>query len=210
MSIKQKIRNLVTSAAIAASLIAGAPSSANAGNSAEIMAGSANTTLDVKTNTELAKRANLFVRNRTNVDYNGKVNYFGLADVSYNLIGGLDVVIENQFAPGSAIIPRAGFEYFKKIGNLSLFNMATAYLNRNPDLEIFSTASYSRNLTDKLAIAAGAENIVNFGSKGFNYSVQRLRAGLSVGKLEFGAATDLSETNSSNSKNIGTYAVFKF
>ena len=118
MKIKEKltekvssVKNLATAALLAAT-IALSPTPATAGGSVELMAGHQSTTLDTKVSTEVAEKTGLFIRQMTTSTPEGEVSYFGLADLSYKLVGGLDVVGEIQAAPGMGVIPRAGLQHF--------------------------------------------------------------------------------------------------
>ena len=90
--------------------------SASQASSLELMVGNANTTLDAKISTAVTAKTNLFLRFRSTIDYENKVGYFGLSDLSYNLSDGLDAVAEAQFT-ADGLIPRLGIQYFAKISN---------------------------------------------------------------------------------------------
>jgi len=206
-----KIKKMVAGVAIAASMMGGMPSVANAGGSVEVMAGDKSTTLDTKVMTKVAPRTNLFLRGRTSVDYQGEVGYFGLADLSVNLVDGLDAVAEAQFIPGVGVVPRLGLGYFKKVDDFSVYGLATAGLNgENVDAEFVANLRYAPQLTDDLNLVLNLENVTNVGEQGHNFSVQRLRTGLEHDNYEFGLAADLTEAGGEVTPNVGGYAAIKF
>lgn len=208
---KNKFKKIVAGVAIAASMVCGVPNMANAGNSAEVMVGNKSTTLDIKVTTDVAPRTNLFLRGRTSVDYQGEVSYFGLADLSVNLVDGLDAVAEAQFIPDVGVIPRLGLGYFKKAGDFSVYGLVTAGLNgENVDAEILANIRYAPKLTDNLDLVLNLENITNVGEQGHNFSVQRLRTGLGVDNYEVGVAADFTEAGGEVTSNVGVYAAIKF
>ncbi len=210
MEIKQKIKRMVAGVALAASLL-GAGSNLARANSAEVMVGNTNTTLDVKVSTEVAPKTNLFVRNRTTIDYENQVSNFGLADLSYNLIGGLDAVAEVQMIPEAELIPRLGLGYFNKVADLSCYGLATAGLSgEKVDAEVFASLSYTPKITDDLQLKLSLEDVSNFGQEGHNFSAQRFRAGLGVEQYEAGLAADLTEAAGEISPAVGVYAKINF
>jgi len=206
-----KIKKMVAGVAIAALMVCGTPSVANAGGSVEVMAGDKSTTLDTKVRTNVAPRTNLFLRGRTSVDYQGEVGYFGLADLSVNLVDGLDAVAEAQFIPGVGVVPRLGLGYFKKVDDFSVYGLATAGLNgENVDAEFVANLRYAPQLTDDFNLVLNLENVTNVGEQGHNFSVQRLRTGLGHDNYEFGVAVDITEAGGEVTPNVGGYAAIKF
>ncbi|MBU0456685.1 MAG: hypothetical protein KKD75_00920 [Nanoarchaeota archaeon] len=206
-----KLKKMVAGVAIATSMVCGASNIANASGSVEVMAGNENTTLDTKINASVAPRTNLFVRGRTSADYQGEVSYFGLADLSVNLVDGLDAVAEAQFIPGIGVVPRLGLQYFGKFGDFSVYGLATAGLSgENVDAEFLANLKYAPKLTDDLNLVLNLENVTNVGEQGHNFSVQRLRIGLGIDNYKFGVATDLTESDGAVVQNMGGYAKINF
>ena len=210
MEIKQKIKRIVAGVALAASLL-GTGSNLARANSAEVMVGNTSTTLDVKVGTKVAPKTSLFVRNRTTVDYENQVSNFGLADLSYNLIGGLDAVAEVQMIPGAELIPRVGLGYFNKVDDLNFYGLATAGLSGEKiDAEFFASLSYTPKIPEDLQLKLSLEDISNFGQEGHNFSIQRFRAGLGINQYEAGLATDLTEAAGEINPTVGAYAKINF
>ncbi len=183
--------------------------------SIETMAGDKSVTVDLKANANLAPRTNLFTRNRVTIDYQNKVNYFGLADVSVNLVDGLDAVVETQFVPNTGVIPRLGIQYFAQFGDFSVYTLATVGLSANPDGEFQQIFAYKPNVADSVNFVLSAENITNIGAQGHTFSLQRLRTGVALGKLgnyELGFAADLTELGKEKTPlyNVGGFGKVSF
>jgi len=206
MTIKQKIKKTLIGATMIASLLCGNPSEAKPTGSAELMVGNTNNTLDLKLSSELTSKIILFSRNRISLDHENQVTYFGLIDLSHNIVGGLDALIELQAsAPGKGILPRFGIQYFQRINDFSLYGMTSVSLQENPDAEISIVLGYNPQLKDEVALTFNVENFTNFGEEGHNYSLQRLRAGLKIKRFSFGPALDLNESADKITYNVGGF-----
>ena len=200
MKIKEKltekvssVKNLATAALLAAT-IALSPTPATAGGSVELMAGHQSTTLDTKVSTEVAEKTGLFIRQMTTSTPEGEVSYFGLADLSYKLVGGLDVVGEIQAAPGMGVIPRAGLQHFGKVGDLAVYALATVKTMEHPDGEIVVSLSYTPKLGESIDLLMSLEDLTSIGKEGHQFSAQKLRAGITLmEKYHIGAAANLTE-----------------
>ncbi len=185
-------RRLAT-AAIAAT-IALSPMAANAEGSAEAMVGHQTTTIDTKVSAEVAPRTNMFLRQMTTSDYSGDVSFFGLADLSYNVVGGLDVVAEVQAAPGMGVIPRVGAQYFGEVGDLTLYVLGTVKAGEKPDGEFVTIIGYAPKLAEGVDLLTSVEDLTSVGKEGHNFSVQRLRLGVTLAdKYQIGVGADLTE-----------------
>ena len=198
MTIKQKINNYfgtvskgLATAALAASLIFSPKFAEAASGSVEVVAGNEAVTLDAKLFGELAPKTNFLARTRLTTDYGNNLNPFTLVDLSYNLIDGLDVVMEMQFTPTDGFVARPGVQYFGKWNDFSLFALGTVSIDENPTGEIITLMQYTPKLSDALKLITQIETVTNFGEPGHNFSVERLRLGLGVGGYHFGAAGDL-------------------
>ncbi|MBT3814144.1 hypothetical protein HOE37_02110 [Candidatus Woesearchaeota archaeon] len=174
-----------------AAIMALSPTPATAGGSVELMAGNEAVTLDAKLFGELAPKTNLLARTRLTTDYENNLAPFTLVDLSYHLIGGLDVVVEMQFTPTDGFVARPGVQYFSKWNDFSLFALGTVNVDENPTGEIITLMQYTPKLSDALKLITQIETVTNFGELGHNFSVERLRLGLGVGDYQFGAAGDL-------------------
>jgi hypothetical protein len=208
LRMKKTIKKMIAGIALAATLATG--NAARANGSVEVMAGHEKATIDLKVGTKLAPRTNVFFRGRTGMDYENKVDYFGLADLSINVVGGLDGVVETQFIPSVGVVPRAGAQYFGKFGDASVYGLGTVKLGEDPDAEFVLNLRYAPKVTEDTSIVLNAENVTNVGGQGHNFSVQRLRAGVGVGKYEAGAAADVNEAAGKVSYNVGGYVKAKF
>jgi hypothetical protein len=207
MTIRQKL-----GMAAMAVIMALSPGVATAGGSVELMAGHKSATLDTKISTEIAPKTNLFLRQMTTSDYDGEVSFFGLADVSYNLVDGLDLVGEVQAAPGMGVIPRAGMQYFGQLGDLSLYVLGTAKMTESPDGEFVVSLGYAPKLGEGVDLLISLEDLTSVGETGHQFSVQRLRAGITLAdKYQIGAAADLTEVGNEGTLdyNIGGFVGLK-
>jgi len=175
---------------IAATLMFGAKAEAN---DFEILAGDKGVTIDTKITAEVAPRTNVYLRGITYADYSDNIGYFGLADLTVNIIEGLDAVAEIQFVPEFGAIFRAGVQYYKEIGDFSFYGLGTAGLSKNPDGEFLVELKYLPEIAENVKLLFSAENVTNFNVDGHNLSSQKLRTGLKLDKYSFGVAADLSE-----------------
>ncbi|MBT4110270.1 hypothetical protein HOE37_00265 [Candidatus Woesearchaeota archaeon] len=190
-------RNLAYAAGVACAILApgvGLADETPASGSVELSAGHQSTTLDTKVSTSIAPKTNLFLRQMTTSDYEGEVSFFGLMDLSYNLVDGLDIVGEVQAAPGMGVIPRAGLQYFKALGDFAVYALATVKTMESPDGEFVVNLSYSPELGEKVDLLINLEDLTSVGETGHQFSVQKLRAGVTLmDKYQIGAAADLTE-----------------
>ena len=180
--------------------------------SLELMTGDQYSTLDTKVSTKVADDVNLFLRQITTMDYENNVSFFGLMDLSYNLVGGLDVVGEVQAAPGMGVVPRAGLQYFKAFGDSALYALATVSTMEHPDGEFVVNLSYSPELSENVDLLTNIEDLTSVGEDGHNFSVQKLRLGVTLmDRYQIGAAADLLELGNEGelSYNLGGFLGLK-
>jgi hypothetical protein len=205
------LKKIITGAAILGALMFGGRANAASG-SVEIMAGDKSTTLDLKVAGELVPRLGIFARNRTTVDYDKQVSTFGLIDLSYNLVEGLDVVAEAQFSPQAGFVPRLGLQYFHQFGDLSTYFLSTVSLSENPDSENVASLQYKPKITEEMKLYSSLEALTNIGGEGHNFSVQRLRLGLDASGFQFGVAGDFLEIGNEAqvSCNVGGFVSGEF
>ncbi len=198
------LKKLIRSLALISALTFSSTTYAASG-SAEINAGNKSATLDFKFSQELAPNIGLFVRNRITSNYQKKIDFFNLVDLSYKLLPGLDAILENQFTP-ERITPRIGMQYFHKAGNLKLFSASTFNLINEPNLELMSKISYEPQI-GKYHLLNELEAITNLGRFGHNYSLQRLRLGLDLNGSKVGIAADFNEAGNNliPSYNLGIF-----
>lgn len=188
-------------AAVASAALLAAPITSQAQSNTELMVGNNSSTLDTKVIGHLAPKTGFFARTRVTSDYEGNTNHFSLADLTYSLGNGIDAVFEVQAAPEMGVVPRIGVQYYNKLGNLSAFALVTASTS---DAEIISLLRYQNGKG-----SVQAETVTNIGNQGHNFSLQRLRAGLSIGDFEFGVAVDLTESGTTH-VNAGIYLTKRF
>ena len=182
------------------------PAQAQATGIVEVASGHESSTLDVRLGMELLPRILLFTRHKVTVDYENKLSYFGYTDLAFNLIDGLDIVFETQYL-NDGLSPRAGFEYFKAVGDFSFFTIATVLLDDKPDGELYILAGYTPALTDALKLLTELELVTNIGGDGHNFSAQGLRVGVEWKGLSAGLAgnVDLVGVDAEFAFNLGGF-----
>ena len=151
----------------------GVPKDAEA-DGLELMVGHEGASLDLNISTELGSRVSLYTRERLDFWY-GEANqeaestgttFFGFTDLSLNIVDGLSVVAEAQYGTGVSLIPRMGASYFRQIGDVSLFGMATIGL-ANIDYEFIVSVSYAPDITEDIHVVLSLEALANVGNDGF-------------------------------------------
>lgn len=220
MKIKQDLKKIAAGAAVLGMLVCSAPKKAEA-TAFEVMSGHQGVALDTKLDVPLAPGINIFNRNQVGIGYQNNINYlgipdalsqskidyFGLTDLSFNLIGGLDAVLEMQYFSQLGFKPRAGLQYFQELKDLGIYGLATVGLDE-ANVEVVLDLNCTPKLTEKINLLLGLENVVNFGAQGLNFSIQKIKLGLGLGKdkkLQVGAAANLMEAGSETSYNIGGF-----
>ncbi len=173
-------------------------------DSIEAMAGNKKTTLDIKATAQLTEKVGLYGRLRPSVDYTGTLDTFGLMDLYINMFGPVDFVVEGQLA-GGQLTPRGGLQYFGKAGDFSLYTLLTFGLGEAKDIEHLTVLAYNPKFSTVFGLLVRAENITNFGKVGNNYTLQRLRLGLTADKFRVGGAMDLLELGNAPNLGDGTF-----
>ncbi|MDD5022889.1 MAG: hypothetical protein PHU63_01850 [Candidatus ainarchaeum sp.] len=201
--IGSKVSKFMMSTLLIGGLLLGAPTRANADSSIELMVGHSQTSLDIKAGAPLTEKIEIFGRFMPSIDYKGHISNFGLIDLTLKINNCLNFLTEVQFV-GGKIIPRGGLQYFGNFGSLMLFNAVSLSAIENPDVENVSILSLTPALTETLSLLAQIENITNFGTGGHNFSIQRLRLGVTLSDLSFGPAVDLMEVGNIPSLEDGT------
>ena len=168
------------------------------------MAGNRSATLDLKVGTELAPGLQFFTRQLASVNYDNEVSHFGLISLGYNVWDGLNVLAQAQAIPGVGVAPRAGFEYFKQVGDFGLYGEAVSIVQESPQIELLANVGYRSQLTEDLRLVANLEAVTLLSpERGHDYSTQRLRLGLGTGQFEFGPALNLEEVGGNVGYNAG-------
>lgn len=178
-------------------------------NSVEVMSGQKSSTLDLKVSGKLVEKTELFIRSRTTTDYDNRTGHFLLADISYNLVSGLDAVVETQAA--AKVVPRAGVQYSHKIGELNLYGMINGTTMDGANAELTLQQSYAPVLSPRIGFFFGLEEVTNVG-KEHKYSLQRARVGVSIDDWQLGAAADAIEigVNPTLDYNVGGFVKKNF
>ncbi len=173
----------------------------------EMLAGHRSATLDTKLSVPIFDGASLFNRNRfTYIPGEGMSSFHVLA-ANYKLGAGLGVVAELDIftgvkgedksgnpIPSVATDPRAGANYFTKLGPVAVFKQVT-YGPKNHDLTSLTNIGYNQGTTGVNPVA-NVENIliVDFQgeNKGSVLNLLRLRAGFEYGGWNIAGALDFT------------------
>ena len=212
MALKQKLNRMISAAALCLALAPSQPASAGTYGSAELMSGHKSTTLDLKVGAELAPRVGLFLRNISTVDYKNKADYFGFGELTYNVVDGLNALVQAEVSPASGIVPGAGAEYIAQVDNLSVYLAAVGTFanTSSPQVELIAVAGYRSELTAGLKLVLNGETFTLVGLEGHIFSAQRIRAGIGIGQFEAGPALNLTESNDGVSYDLGGSIKFNF
>ncbi|MFA6460758.1 MAG: hypothetical protein WCV90_00695 [Candidatus Woesearchaeota archaeon] len=199
---------------ICAGLLAlGVATSAKAAEgSLEVMCGDQTCAADLKVSGSVAPGLGIFARQTTGIDYKNQVSPFGLVDLTYNVVDGVDVVAEGQYSPGMGFMPRAGVQYFGQFGDFSVYALATTSLKEPMYGEVVANLRYQPALTERLDGVVNVEDVTDFSKKGHDFSAQKVRVGVALDKkVEAGAAVNMSETGTAfDGANYGGYLLFRF
>jgi hypothetical protein len=155
--------------------------------SAEVMAGTTASTLDAKLSGDIASHAGFFLRSRTTVGYDGTVSAFELADVTYSLGKGFDVVAEVQMT--TSVIPRAGVQYYHGNDIVAVYGLVTVDTHY-AELTVF--VQYTPKITEKMSGFAKLETIQDVGLDGYVWGTERARLGVGIKGYKVGLATDIT------------------
>jgi hypothetical protein len=175
----------------------------------EVMAGQESATLDTKLIIPLGSDTTFFNRNRMTAAYEGAESLDDVGASSYHVnslshdvghyfgVPGLEVLAGVDVIPGTGLDPYAGTQYFGSVGDLKIYQLAIVGMHENPDLTLITNLSYQPQLTDSVGLLVEADNLTVVNEEGHLFSTQKLRAGVSIGDVKFGVATDLVEAGQS-------------
>lgn len=182
--------------------------------SLEVLAGDKSTTTDLKFNTKLSDEFSLFARNRIENPYQKSSVPLTLIDLNYNAGKGFSPLVEGLFTQKDGAIPRAGFTYQTKLGNISLNYINIFDLKDNPSVDLHPIISYSHRLNDRWNAFTQLEVLSNLGlQKGnHNFTSERVRLGLEYKGFKFGVGADFKQTGDKfkQSNNYGGFVSKSF
>jgi len=151
-------------------------------------------------------RWSIFSRTRATVDYDNNTDLFTGAYLNYTTTSGIGGSLIGKIgrAGGGA---DAGVHYLKISKDWTNFALVSAGLKDRLEYSWFSISRYIPNLTPRTKLYTSLELFSLFRQGNHLASVQRLRLGLQIGQVEFGAALNFSEvgTEWSGSKNLGGF-----
>lgn len=162
-----------------------------------------------------------FNRNRTSIDYSmtetTNLPQFSFTEaISYNdkkLKGFAPVVVASIFNKG--FYPKVGLQFAKIKKDFTIFSWIVSETSKETNFDFFFLGRYTPNLTEKLNLFSQIE-LVNVFPKAENKSftfTQRIRLGLNLKALQFGAGFDLIQSgrdNFINTENIGGFLRYEF
>jgi hypothetical protein len=198
-----------TSVAVLAASIMAAPSAAKAAasGSIELMSGHEASILDTKLSVPIAGRASLFFRNRSTADYKSGVSPFTLLDVVCNVKGGFDLVYETQFTSQNKTSYLAGFGYFRKIRDFSLFVGPGVTLTDETSLTTQVILRYAPLINKTTRLLARLELFSTEDKVGYLGTIGRARLGVERNGYNAGFAIDASRFRGTGKtdRNIGAF-----
>jgi len=157
-----------------------------------------------------------FNRNRASVDYrmtsDRYLPSFGFTEaISYNNIKfkGFAPVAVIQFL-NSGITPKAGIQYAKITGNMTLFSWYVSEMKNTPKTDFFVLLRYTDKLTDKTQFFSQIEslNVLPVNSMDNLNFIQRFRLGLKFKSFQTGLGLDMSEYGRKTFVNTSNFGVF--
>lgn len=112
--------------------------------------------------------------------------------VTYSLRPGVNLALGSFYATGPGFSPSLAIQLMKKTRDLLILVVPRIDLMKNATYEVMAMAEYRPMITKKLGIYSRAQLMSNYGTH-HNRSYQNFRLGLSVNKIQFGAALNLDE-----------------
>lgn len=162
-----------------------------------------------------------FNRNRASIDYamteTANLPQFGFTEaISYNhekLKGFAPVIVASILNRG--VYPKTGIQFAKINKEYTIFSWIVAETLKEPNIDFFFLGRYTPKLTDKLNLFSQIELVNTFPTvehKNFAFT-QRIRVGLKMKAVQFGAGFDLIQSgrdNFTNTENVGGFLRYEF
>lgn len=162
-----------------------------------------------------------FNRNRSSIDYamteTTNLPQFGFTEaISYNhekLKGFAPVIVASILNKG--VYPKTGIQFAKINNEYTIFSWIVAETLKEPNIDFFFLGRYMPKITDKLNLFSQIELVNTFPTvehKNFAF-MQRIRVGLKIKAVQFGAGFDLIQSgrdNYTNTENIGGFLRYEF
>lgn len=162
-----------------------------------------------------------FNRNRSSIDYEmtktTNLPQFGFTEaISYNnqKLGGFAPVLVASIL-NRGVYPKAGIQFAKIKKNYTIFSWVVAETVKEPNIDFFFLGRYTPKLTEKLNLFSQIELVNAFPIVEQNYFsfTQRLRLGLKIREVQFGAGLDLLQfgrNNFTKTENLGGFLRYEF
>lgn len=162
-----------------------------------------------------------FNRNRASIDYamtqTTNLPQFGFTEAfSYNhekLKGFAPVVVASILNRG--VYPKAGIQFAKIKKDYTIFSWVVVETLQEPNVDFFLLARYTPKLTEKLNVFSQIELINAFPTvekNNFAFT-QRVRLGLKIKEVQFGAGLDFSQLGRISflkNENVGCFLRYEF
>ena len=210
------LRKFIVAAALAAyiSLASGCVNLRKPYGSIESDIGHDSAVAEIDVGCEIAPRVGIYSDTRISADYettDEDISAISILDGTVNLIDGLDALVEARAETDAGVSARAGFQYFRKWGEFSIYASATVKTMKDPDGEVIIKATYAPQLNEDIGLYFSAKNVSGF-AKEHKYSIQRLRAAIDIHGIKIGPMGDLIQTGNAGhfDYNIGGFARIDF
>lgn len=149
----------------------------------------------------------VFSRTRSTLDYDNNSNILSMAYINYTSKIGFGGSIIGSISSVSGFGPAAGINYFKTHKDFSIFALIAVEIDKVPGYSFFTLMKYRPDLSEKLKLYTSVELFSLVNETGHLVSVERLRLGLDIKNIQFGAASNLGQYGSSFNY-TGNYGVF--
>lgn len=210
---------------VAAMLLTGGMASAQI--PVEVFSGNKKSTLDIlffkyfRNKEGNTSKFLFFNRNRLSVDYKmttvSDLPQFGFTEaISYNhgiLKGVAPVLVAQVFNTG--VFSKTGFQYAKGSADWMLFTWVVTEMKRKPGIDVFFLGRLTPKVSKRMRLFSQLELVNSLPTLSINkYSfTQRVRLGLKLNELQFGAATDVTSfgrTSFNTMNNVGVFFRYEY
>jgi len=173
-------------------------------------------TLDTKIFGNIAGNLDWFLRNRTGIDMDNE-NAIGpsitFADLNYEILPGLDIVVAAKLPMPGQFEPRAGLQYTYANNGFLFYTLATRKLNENPNTEWKFDLGYGRPINGNWGWRTNWEQWLTFPDGQTTTTTSRIRLGATYAVpgsgtvLSFGPAVDINNIQNGDDAAVNPRAV---
>lgn len=137
------------------------------------------------------KQFSLFSRTRATSDYNSSGDVFTGAYFNYTTRTGIGPSLVGKINR-SGVHADAGVHLFKSRPDYMLFALVSMGIKTEPEYSWFSIFRYTPSINENMKLYTSLELYTLFVEGRHQFSVQRIRLGISRDKLQFGLAANLN------------------